>query len=115
MRPVLAALAAILTLPGAACAQQVPPPPPAPPVAGGWSAAAVSPEVEAAAASAFAALGISGTELLAIENVSQQVVAGMNYRMDLVLADHRRWRVQVWRKLDGSHELTKAEEVKAHH
>jgi hypothetical protein len=114
MRPILAAFAAALALPGAACAQQVPPPS-APPVAGGWSAAAVSPEVEAAAVFAFNALDIPGAELLEIENVSQQVVAGINYRMDLVLTGHRRWRVQVWRKLDGSHELTGAEEVKPHH
>jgi hypothetical protein len=41
-----------------------------------------------------------------IVGAERQVVAGMNYRMILILTDGGRWRVQVWKKLDGTMQLS---------
>lgn len=79
------------------------------PLVGGWSAGTATPQVQAAAA--FAAAQLKLTNVTAIEHISHQVVAGMNYRFDMVLADGKRWRVTVWHKLDDSHELTASEQV----
>ena len=86
---------ALLTMPLAACAQDAPPAAERdmPVITGGWSKAALTPEIEAVAVWAFNAMDVPGAELAEIENISQQVVAGMNYRMDLVFTDGRRWRV----------------------
>ena len=82
-------------------------------LAGGWSPAALTPEIEEIAAWAIDQADVPGARLAGIENVERQVVAGTNYRMDLVLADGRRWRVQVYRRLDGTRTLTSAAEVSA--
>ncbi len=44
-----------------------------------------------------------------IVSAQRQVVAGMNYRLDLKLRDASRWRVTVWRRLDGTLQVTSAE------
>ncbi len=106
MRTMLLAAATLLALPGTACAQST-----RPPVAGGWSAVTVTPEIEEVAAWALTQINQPGAELGSVENVSQQVVAGMNYRMDLVLADGRRWHVRVYRRFDGQRQLTSAAEI----
>jgi hypothetical protein len=36
-----------------------------------------------------------------IISAEQQIVAGVNYRLTLLLRNGHRWRVTVWRKLDG--------------
>lgn len=41
-----------------------------------------------------------------IVEAEQQVVAGMNYRLLVKLRDGSRWRVVVWRRLDGDYEVT---------
>lgn len=43
-----------------------------------------------------------------IVRAEQQVVAGMNYRLLVKLRDGSRWRVVVWRRLDGGYEVTEA-------
>ncbi len=74
-------------------------------VAGGWNAGSVTdPNVKAAAE--FAARQLPGqVAVAAIESVSQQVVAGMNYRMDLLMADGSRWQVVVYRRYNGEMQL----------
>jgi hypothetical protein len=47
-----------------------------------------------------------GITLTSLDSVRQQVVAGINYRLDLTLSDSSRVRATVWKKLDGSFELT---------
>ncbi|HMT43891.1 MAG TPA: hypothetical protein PKA59_05020 [Chakrabartia sp.] len=81
---------------------------PARPVAGGWGAGQVSdPMVKAAAE--FAAAQLPGKpNVKAIEGVSQQVVAGMNYRIDLALSDGSRWQVVVYRRFSGEMQLTQS-------
>ena len=105
---------ALLALPVAACAQDASAPAErdAPVITGGWSASTLTPEIEAVAVWAFNAMDVPGAELAEIENISQQVVAGMNYRLDLVFTDGSRWRVQVYQNLSGERSLTSAEQVK---
>lgn len=48
-------------------------------------------------------------QLIKILKVERQVVAGLNYRLDLEVADgnkHLKARAVVWKKLDGSLALT---------
>lgn len=79
------------------------------PIVGGWSPAPIkAAEVRQAAREAVRQLGRPGARLRRVHAASQQVVAGINYRLDIQLRDGSRWRVTVWRKLDGSHELTDA-------
>lgn len=76
---------------------------------GGWSEvprAALANEVGAAARFAVSRLPRPHGKLKTIVGAERQVVAGMNYRMLLVLSDGKRWRVQVWKKLDGTMQLT---------
>lgn len=105
---------ALVALPLAACAQDAPPSAgrDTPVITGGWSKAALTPEIKAVAVWAFDAIDVPGAELAEIGNISQQVVAGMNYRMDLVLTDGSRWRVQVYQNLSGERSLTSAQAVK---
>lgn len=43
-----------------------------------------------------------------IVTAEQQVVAGTNYRLLVKLRDGSRWRVVVWRRLDGAYEVTES-------
>lgn len=112
-RPALtaAALAALTAAPACATPQAQPAPPSNDTIVGGFEPSEVTPEVQEAARFALAQRNIAASRLARIEAVSRQVVAGTNYRMDLVLTDGARWRVLVWRQLDGSHVLTEAERV----
>jgi hypothetical protein len=85
------------------------------PLVGGWSEvpkAALTSEVGAAARFAVARLPKPHGKLKTIVGAGTQVVAGTNYRMLLVLSDGKRWRVQVWKKLDGTMQLTHHQQVK---
>lgn len=46
-----------------------------------------------------------------ILTAEQQIVAGVNYRLTLLLRNGHRWRVTVWRKLDGEMVVTEAVRV----
>ncbi|MCC6926580.1 cystatin domain-containing protein [Novosphingobium sp.] len=84
-------------------------------VVGGWSEVpgpALASEVGPAARYAVAHLPKPHGKLKTIVGAERQVVAGMNYRMLLVLSDGKRWRVQVWKKLDGTMQLTHFKRVK---
>ena len=84
-------------------------------IPGGWSEvprAELASEVGAAARFAVSRLPKPHGKLKTIVGAERQVVAGMNYRMLLVLSDGKRWRVQVWKKLDGTMQLTHHQQVK---
>lgn len=101
--PVLAAL--LLASPAMVLAA----PPPAPMV-GGWSevpSAQVAAELGPVARFGVAHLPRPHGSLKQIVGGERQVVAGMNYRVLVVLSDGSRWRLQVWKKLDGTMELTR--------
>lgn len=76
---------------------------------GGFSAVATT-NAEALAAAKFAVTAHDvKLQFQAIETAERQVVAGLNYRLTLHVSDAgkaRRAAAVVWRKLDGSHELT---------
>ena len=67
---------------------------------------APSAEARAAAQYAVTAMNRPGITLTSLDAVQQQVVAGINYRLDLTLSDGSKVRATVWKKLDGSFELT---------
>lgn len=85
------------------------PEPAAPAIAGGWSASASTAEARAAAQFAVTAMNRPGVTLTSLDAVQQQVVAGLNYRLDLTLSDGSKVRATVWKKLDGTFELTSVE------
>lgn len=115
MRLVLPSLAATMMFAASAQAQDAPAPAPHhAPIVGGFSAIEVTPEVTKAAEFALGELKIPADQLDHVEQAKQQVVAGMNYNFVLVLKDGRKFRVQVWAKLDRSHALTSSEELHAH-
>lgn len=111
MRLVLASLAATVMFASAACAQDAPVV--TRPVLGGFAPGTVTPQVTQAAEFALGELGLPSDQLASIEQVQRQVVAGTNYRFVMVLTDGRKWKVQVWAKLDGSFQLTNKEEIAA--
>jgi hypothetical protein len=47
-----------------------------------------------------------GGAVRSVDSASQQVVAGMNYRIELTLADGSRWAVTVYRMLSGQMRLS---------
>lgn len=78
------------------------------PVPGGWSQGRTDdPQVKAAADFAVTQLP-GGAKLSRIDAVSQQVVAGMNYRLDLSLSDGSRWQATIYRRFDGTMRLTQS-------
>lgn len=98
----LAAIAATAPLTAAS-----PPSKPSPATAGGWSPIESSArELEPVIALAVHRLPRRHARVVRVVEAGQQVVAGMNYRATLALADRSRWRATVWRKLDGTMDLT---------
>lgn len=80
-----------------------------PHVVGGWSEvprAALQAEVGPAARFGVSKLPAPHAALKLIVGAERQVVAGTNYRMIVQLKDGKRWRLVVWKKLDGTMELT---------
>jgi uncharacterized lipoprotein YajG len=107
---IVAATAALLTgcTAGAdsSAANNAPQPEPQrPAIAGGWSPGIIDADSRAAAQFAVTAMNQPGITLTSLDSVRQQVVAGINYRLDLTLSDGSRVRATVWKKLDGSFEL----------
>jgi hypothetical protein len=102
-----AMLAACTPSPDNSSASSAVPPEPQPPaMVGGWSAGTADAESRAAAQFAVTAMNQPGLTLVSIDRVRQQVVAGINYQLDLTLSDGSRVRATVWKKLDGSFALT---------
>jgi hypothetical protein len=60
-------------------------------------------DIRAAANAMLGALPVRDARLERIETASRQVVAGLNYRLTVRLADDSRWSAVVWRKPDGSY------------
>ena len=110
----------VLPLQAPAPASAPPPPAPAatkndavsPPVVGGFAvmdprAPELRPVLQAALAHLLPARRGRGKIVAA----QRQVVAGMNYRLDLKLRDASRWRVTVWKRLDGTMAVTAADRL----
>ena len=100
---------AALALGLAACAPKAVGPDPAPIIAGGWQAVdPASAQIQAAAQFAAANLPQGRGVLAEVISASTQVVAGMNVRMVLRMADGTRWSATVWQRLDGTTALSEA-------
>jgi hypothetical protein len=104
------ALALVLVSP--AFATDNPTKPEQPALAGGYSSAQINPEVRKVAEFAVK-IQVEATgkplQLVKILKVEQQVVAGLNYRLEIEVAEgskHLKARAVVWKKLDGSLALT---------
>ena len=79
------------------------------PILGGYRA--VDPSDEGVqAAGAFAANALGG-ELASVDSAEQQSVAGTNYRLELSLSSGARYRVVVYRSLQGEMSLTSQEQL----
>jgi hypothetical protein len=99
-----------LVLAMGACAPPVPANPPEtrvePTITGGWSQATIDEDAKSAAVFAVAALNRPGAALKSLDAAQSQVVAGLNYRLDLTLTDGSRWQVVVYRNLQSAFSLT---------
>ena len=85
-------------------------------VTGGFRDVAVTdPGVRAAARFGVAHLRPPHPRLARINGAQQQVVAGMNYRIDVTLTDRSRWRLTVYRPLRGEMQLTSAARIPPAH
>ena len=110
---VVAAMSPASTLADVAPPRPTPSPPPPSPIVGGWHELRPGDsELVAVAAFVVPHLPVRRPRLLRIEGGERQVVAGTNYRIALQLSDHSRWRAQVWRKLDGTWQLTQAARIR---
>lgn len=109
------ALAALALAAGcAACKPDQPAAPPGPEsqVVGGYSPAdPTEPAVLAAANFAAGAASKGTAELLSVDGAEKQVVAGMNYRLNLTLSDGSRWKATVYRALDNRMALTSSRQL----
>ena len=77
-----------------------------PPLPGGFSQA-TNTDAEVLKAARFAVkVHDAKLTLQSVNAAEQQVVAGINYKLKLTTSDGRKADAVVWRKLDGSHELT---------
>ena len=83
---------------------------PAPLLVGGWHPADTA-EATKAARFALPHLKEKRPRLRRILSAEQRIVAGVNVRVMLLLRNGHRWRVTVWRKLDGRMVVTEAVRV----
>jgi hypothetical protein len=105
----LLSLLALVMAPAAASAEAPAYPPHA--LAGGWiTMSPHAPELRPVLDAALRAIP-RRAPLRGIFRAERQVVAGMNYRLILVLADGGKWRVTVWQHPNGTMEATAVEPV----
>ena len=83
---------------------------PAPVLVGAWHPADPDAATKAARC-ALPHLKEKRPRLRRILTAEQQIVAGVNVRLTLLLRNGHRWRVTVWRKLDGGMVVTEAVRV----
>ena len=69
------------------------------------------PGVRAAAAFGVAQLRRPRARLASIDAAQRQVVAGMNYRIDVTLTDRSRWRLAIYQPLRGPPQARPAERI----
>lgn len=102
-------LLAALALIGVPALSAPPVPPPMPPIVGGWHevpSSQLQAQVGEAARFGVSRLPKPHGALQKIIGAETQVVAGTNYRMLVQLTGGAKWRLQVWKKLDGTMQLT---------
>jgi hypothetical protein len=81
------------------------------PIAGSWRAMSThAPELKPVLDVALGAIP-HRARLTGIFRAERQVVAGMNYRLVLVMANGEKWRVIVWQRADRTMRATSVEPV----
>lgn len=115
MKPLTLVLVTAALLVVVGCKSSAPEQPNYKPV-GSYNAAPTDDDVRAAADAAVRAAFPDGkAELVSIEKAERQVVAGLNYRMTMVVRHNgaeRTYATVVWRKLDGTHDVASWSEVR---
>lgn len=83
---------------------------------GSYNAAPTDDDVKAAADAAVRSAFPGGkAEIVRIEKAERQIVAGLNYRMTIVVrhnGEESAYTTVVWRKLDGTHDVASWSEVR---
>jgi hypothetical protein len=82
---------------------------------GGWQPIAnpnSSADLRPVAKAVLAKIPRRKPRLAQVEEAQSQVVAGTNYRLRLRLKDGTRWSATVWRKLDGTYEVSEVRQVR---
>lgn len=115
MKPLTLVLVTVALLIVVGCKSSAPEQPNYKPV-GSYNAAPTDDDVRAAADAAVRAAFPDGkAELVRIDKAERQVVAGLNYRMTMVVrhnGEERTYATVVWRKLDGTHDVASWSEVR---
>lgn len=115
MKPLTLVLVTAALLIVVGCKSSAPEQPNYKPV-GSYNAAPTDDDVRAAADAAVRAAFPDGkAELVRIDKAERQVVAGLNYRMTMVVrhnGEERTYATVVWRKLDGTHDVASWSEVR---
>lgn len=108
MKPLVALLVTAALLTALGCKSSAPEQPNYKPV-GSYNAAPTDDDVRAAADAAVRSAFPDGkASLVAITKAERQVVAGLNYRMTLIVrynGQEGTYATVVWRKLDGTHDV----------
>lgn len=115
MKPLTLVLVTVALLIVVGCKSSAPEQPNYKPV-GSYNAAPTDDDVRAAADAAVRAAFPDGkAQLVRIDKAERQVVAGLNYRMTMVVrhnGEERTYATVVWRKLDGTHDVALWSEVR---
>lgn len=115
MKPLTLVLVTTALLIVVGCKSSAPEQPNYKPV-GSYNAAPTDDDVKAAADAAVRSAFPDGTtEIVRIEKAERQIVAGLNYRMTIVVRHNgteRAYATVVWRKLDGTHDVASWSEVR---
>lgn len=115
MKPLTLVLVTVALMIVVGCKSSAPEQPNYKPV-GSYNAAPTDDDVRAAADAAVRAAFPDGkAQLVRIDKAERQVVAGLNYRMTMVVrhyGEERTYATVVWRKLDGTHDVASWSEVR---
>lgn len=115
MKPITLLLVTIAMVSFVGCKSTAPVQPNYKPV-GSYNAAPTDDDVRAAADAAVrSAFPDEKASLVMIQKAERQVVAGLNYRMTLVVRHkdvERTYATVVWRKLDGTHDVASWSEIR---
>ncbi len=115
MKPLTLVLVTAALLIVVGCKSSAPEQPNYKPV-GSYNAAPTDDDVKAAADAAVRSAFSDGkAEIVRIEKAERQIVAGLNYRMTIVVRHNsveRTYATVVWRKLDGTHDVASWSEVR---
>ena len=80
-------------------------------LAGGWYAGEVNKEVRQAALFARKELNKAHHNIQKIDDIQQQIVAGVNYQFTMLLADNSKYQLKVYLDLENKYHLLECKQV----